>query len=108
MSLLCVVASCRPYVGVHTDNCGDDRCRGCLPKLAVDDLQVCAACRTRIYGRLSELPGLYNDLLTPTATRGGGGRGDDQGDDGPATLAVVPIRARAAATECVKSFIPAW
>ena len=86
--LLCVADTCQPLIGEHVANCEDQRCRGCLPKPAADELLVCRQCRLRTTGRIEKLPDLYVDLLTPTrAPAGGGTQPGDQGDDAPATLA---------------------
>ena len=92
MTLLCVVANCRPMIGEHQRGCEDDRCRGCQPKLAAKPLQVCRACELRVLDELAALPRLYADLLTPTRSAAAGQKG--KGAERPQTLGDEALKAR--------------
>jgi hypothetical protein len=54
--------------GRHLDNCADESCWGCLPRLAATGLQVCGGCERKVREWTVELPLLYVDLLRPTRT----------------------------------------
>ncbi len=71
MTRLSCAAGCT-LRGRHLDDCGDpEQCRGCLPALAADGLQVCDRCHTRLRHALATAPSLVMHLrehVEPGAT----------------------------------------
>lgn len=54
--------------GRHLDECTEDDCWGCLPRLVATGLQVCTRCEWLTRTWIKELPELYLDLLIPSRT----------------------------------------
>lgn len=90
-----LVQHCRPMRGVHLDACNGENCSGCMPKLAEEPLLCCTSCRLRVEDCLAELPGLWDDLVTPT--RSGGSAKRAVGAERPTLLGDEARNARDAA-----------
>lgn len=77
MTQLCAIPGCR-IRGRHLPGCGDDDCRGCLPRSTTDGL-VCDVCTGSAGGRLAEIIQLTPDLCLVAyglVQRGSGGGGN--------------------------------
>jgi hypothetical protein len=96
------VTHCHPMRGAHLDGCSDERCKGCLPRLAEDRSLVCAACRLRTSDRAAALPQLSVDLLTPT--KAGPGAKRAPGAERPEPLGSAAREAR----EGITWFLTNW
>ncbi len=68
---LCIVGHDVP--GLHREGCPIEGCAGCMPAVAVSDLQVCGWHERRILDGLDELPGLWVDLADPRRSKPLGG-----------------------------------
>src|SRR6185369_5541855 len=76
-ALLCASPACPPHRGKHTAEClaTDDKCPGCLPRLAGDGVRLCPLC-TRLIGEDARtLAARDRDLEVVLA--GGGGVGGE-------------------------------
>jgi len=77
MTQLCTITGCR-IRGRHLPGCDDDRCPGCLPRIA-DEGHTCKRCDNRADGQLGAIGELIDDARAVAAgevrrgTGGGGG-----------------------------------
>lgn len=100
---LCIAPKCSSR-GYHSDDCDDDTCAGCQPRLAADGLNLCQPDRDRLGDHATRAAKLHTELALQLVAAGGPG---EKTSGTPTRGATLNDRAAEARTT-VRAVLASW